>query len=641
MISSYAVGLKLSVILLALKDSNEEQMILNELINHRNKLFDFEEDYDELKRILDLLFDNFSEGDLTSRERYLKKLGKDTKYLISNLSPIYERLPEVLTLAKMSEEILFKIQFNESEKMFVGSADVFEYLTKLSSIEEECKCKTMLFIIKQAEFELLAEYTIISKDNIAYSYLKEKCEQLFSLGYDLIKNKTSILTENLKLDDLILLWNRLSYVSFCIGNLKEFWGFREKFYELIKTNEVSPTIELGYFSVEFWATENYDNLLRIIELYERTRSDDFFGAESDKEKELESMFFISKSFLESDLNKKIEYLTKALDLVEEFPVMPSSLQRDSTVIAHQKRNINLLIYLWNFVKEKNNSFFGFAELEKAVKSAKNIIENTRPQDTSRRFALKILIIQKVLTCGYDSEVEDLMKELRENHILKNDSFLEEIKEFIEFLKGDKNNALKLFLGKETPSNIWEKIIYKSIQGKITDYLGEVRELRVLDIDELLNKFKWIVERDAVPSFWQNKTTLVGGKPEDIGRNLLMVFLSALDLDPSKEEELGYKKQEDIIIREIKGKKVIIETKMGNCKSYVLEGADRIKDYCELEKGSSKEIVPYYIIFIFKNNESDFEDEFVIENNKKIKVIKIDVRSNYIKEMNSSENSRKN
>ncbi len=626
LISFFIMNVRLRLIDLSIEGTKLRGILFEDLKQHRDFLFNFKREYSELKPILDKLYLNWNHNDMVDINSFIKKLEKDVDFVLENITTIYERPFELLVLLNNLEKVLFKLQSNELGKMKYGDYDTLSFLEALRKIEKNCKNKEMLFMIKSAKFQVLSEYAIISQDKNLYKSTIIEAEELFDLGKKVIefKNEGSMISNNIKEEDIIP-WNRLAYTSFCLKNLKDFKKYRHKYEIYLRGDNISPKMKISYFFSEFLNTEDNRYLLDIMRLYNQSLEDDFIS--DDAQFKIINLF--SKSFLEKEIPKKLEYLKEAIEESENLQILPGSLQKDSTSKINFQLISSMLKYLWEFIYEKSNSFFEASKLNNAVEIAKKIRSKSQSIDVSYKWASKILLIENILKGKPFNEIEEDIKYFK-NPLWKDSNFINQIKNFFEFNKTKDLSKMKIFINTNIQEDIFGRIIYKMMKNHLVEnysnYLNEINEIKNLDILPMIEKFKKIVERDAVTSFWKNKNKLIE-IPEEIGRNTLMVFFESLNFDPSKEEQMGYKKKTDIIIRDIKGKKIIIETKMGNSKSYVeKEGIENLKKYYNLNKNLGKDIEMYYLIFIHKNNFDLFKNEYEIGDGKKAKTIKIDIRS---------------
>lgn len=598
---TYLIGLLVTSIKLAVyKSINKEYQEVDKFIEELFKEVDWKE-YSFLDRLLKNYISNLNDKLVSVQDfnDFLSVLTKETHNFMNKVPLAFVRLTELFVFAQQSENILTNFQFFPSQSS-KNLPHVLEFLTITKRIRERTLNAGIKYFMYIIRWHIIQQYSIINKDKQMFDLAFQEANEEIIFFIDNIENiKKTFPSQKISIDDMILSYSGLSYLCYCMKEMDKYNEIRTKLNNLIEDKKASSFVKIMVNGQNFFMQEDYHSLRQIFRLFKNYDGSKIKGL---FDSEIKTMGYFSEAFFSKDPGEKLELYSKAIQSNEEEPLLPSSFQFK----ANEKFIVyNLLKIFYHIENSQNqsNPYFIVSELKNALKYAEKDIKNHEEFESVQYYYYKTQIVNLIFEDNLPTLKEYLIK-IKNFNFPSSISFQKFVEEVIQIINEDIQTKMHFMSNCNYTEDIWINLIKKYLRDTINkDYLGEYvsskREVNKIDnMNELMLKFKAFILNDSVTGFWKQKGQL-NAKAEDIGRNLLLMFLRTLDkFELNKESQVNFYRM-DIFATEKKNTNnaYIFETKIFKSPFNYKKGIGQIKEkYFRYKKEINTNLRPFYIVF---------------------------------------------
>ncbi len=541
---------------------------------------------------------------------------------INNLSKqtplIFLRYSEILTLLVQGENLIMEEQsmmMNQPRiKIILNLSEMISFIFKIDRILSFEIPVQFRIILLNARFSILKEITIRSLDKAYFDLLLKthnQFEVLFLQNYKQLKEDKFF-----KIDfvDLFIQKGAIGYIFFLFNEIKNAKEILRERRRLLDKHNVPDSLKISMLFANFNFFEDYHDLEEIHKIcLNSPRNDDeklFDGYNENIDKIIcdFSCFF-------SENNGD---LLEVLNLIEDQIIIPQPVIKNFFEINGLGVFVGLLYHIINATKQDSTVLL-ISEVEKALKLAENQNEINKGMYPYDYYLLKTHAIVEILNANL-KEVKSIVSKLDDYDLETKDNFKKAITYWLDSTLEIYGKNIDILAKLKDVDDPWCNLVYKIIKEKIRqssynkakNELEGVRKLKT--VTEQLKKFKEIVERDCINTFWKSRIKQeLMPQPEKIGKSLLTTFLRLCEFYGHysiivTEKEIGVGKC-DILTLSNENEINIFELKIVKSKSDIEEGIKELTYY--ISKENLKE--GFLILFDTRKLSPKIEDSVVNDN----------------------------
>lgn len=580
----------LKIVELSLKENekirNKISKVINKYIKEALDLFNNE----EVSSILSEYITEIEKQDFKNYDEYFNFLNNQMLNLFNKIPTIFLRYDELPELYKEALDILRNLEYGILEQRLIGwntniilnIREISEYFIKIDKIIKSSAPTQIKLYLLHAKIQIISGIIINTRDITLLPTFMEthnKFKKLLLDNFDKIEEYFPM-----RKWDLLLNFNLIARVYYTLNEIDKTKEIVCKNRELINKFNPPDSIKIYILFDNFHMFEDYEVLKEIYKICIKFKSSEESPLDIYKENYRDAVCKFSSYFFEKKLNFR-----EIIDLIEVQPIYDFSILKD---LFEKKAMLNFMkmIYHLENAYSIDSIIMMVSEIEKALKLAEEeykINEGRYPHDY---YLLKTKSIVDILEENVD-EVKNTILELEKYDLKTVQSFKHVLSLWLDtFLNDYKKNIEILSQLKET-SDPWCNLVVKIIKERIgrTVYDKSKSELEFIrklpTLEEQLNRFKEIVERDCIDSFWKSRTkNKLKSRAEDIAHSLLLMFLTALDFYSYIGEEVkkGVGKC-DIFLLSKENKRYIVEIKIVKSERDIKKGIKELDYYTQKEK----------------------------------------------------------
>jgi hypothetical protein len=580
---------------------------------------------DVLKEQLLKLYEEIKkELDLSSESKIIDHIEKTVVKYSESISRKYISMTEISFLIKKLCQFAISFELNSNSDNSHDD-EIMNELNQVKYTIDLIEINYVRYLLTES-WIMLAEKICLARNNL--DLYKEIVKRRYA-NLNLITNNLKEINSlgngfpKIKEDDVALTYSGFAFFAYCMKDFNLEKELLEKLVTYVNSDSISSDIKISIMSQLFFKQEDYDSLKNILKSY--TNRKNYVNVKSDSI--MESLGFFSEAFFETDYAKKVNFYDSSIESIGNTEIQPISFYKS---INENKILIDLITVFKSFDCSlfQNNSLFFVSEIKNAVNILNQYNEQGFDDEPPTYYYLKSKIVYDIITTRQFNYYA-LLNKLKNFKSKSCDNFITFLNLFRDVFSG--NETLKLIFLKDSLAkkydDLWIRVLLKFLDMEINydffnTFTNSMSQLSNKTGSELLTIFKNSIENGCITSFWKNKENL-NSNAEDIGRNLLWLFLNVSDRYNLHKEEVVNRYKVDLlaVTKKDANKAILIETKIYNNKSYYEAGFSQIKNKYEKYLKHNYELEVFYVVFC--NIKVSLPEEIEFEG-LKIKIVYIDI-----------------
>jgi hypothetical protein len=552
---------------------------------------------------------------LDTYQQYFNFIESSTNDISKQAPLIFLRYSEILVLLIQGEYLIMESQSSmlDFPKMRIvpNLSEMLKFIFEIDRILSFDIPVQFRIILLNGKFSILEEIIIRSNSTIFFDLLLNTHNQFEAT---LLNNHQNFKNDKLfmiHLVDICVQKAGIGYIYFIFNDVKSAKEILRETRKLIDIYNVPFSLKIGMLFSHFTFFEDYSDLKEIHKMCLNSSKNDETILVNGYNENIDKIIHDFSCFFFDDN----ENLLEVLHLIDDQIIIPQPVIKNYFEITGIELFIGLLYHIINATKQDSPVLL-ISEVEKALKLAEEQNEINKQMYPYDYYLLKTHAIVEILNENMD-EVKNIISKLDYYDLKTKDTFKKALIYWLDSTLGNYSTNIEILSKLNDVDDPWCNLIYKIISTTIckSSYNTELDELRRLNtVAEQLIKFKEIVERDCINTFWQSrvKNTLMP-QPEKIGKSLLVTFLRMCESYGYyniivTEKEIGAGKC-DIFTLSNKNEKNIFELKIVKSKNDIETGIKELTYYTSKEKLKEG----FLILFDARKRDHKIEDIMVNEN----------------------------
>ena len=616
----YLYTLKLKLIENSVKNNPEIYAILYKRITEK-----IEETFSILKieAVKNVFLSSLSDIDTQNFDTYQQYFNfiESSINNISKQTPlIFLRYSEILALLVQGGNLVMEAQsimMNYPKmKIIPNLSEMLKFIFKIDRILSFEIPVQFRIILLDAKFSILKEIIIRSHDKIYFDLLLKthnQFEATFLRNYKNLKNDKLFIIDFV---DIFIQKGGIGYIFFIFNEIKNAKEILRERRKLIDKHNVPVSLRIGMLFSNFSFFEDYSDLKEIHKICLNSSRNDENILVNGYNENIDKIICDFSCFFSENKGDLLE----VLNLIEDQIIIPQPIIKNFFEIIGIEIFVGLLYHIINATKQDSPVLL-ISEVEKALKLAEEQNEINKRMYPYDYYLLKTHAIVEILNENVD-EVKNIISKLDSYDLKTKNNFKNALIYWLDSTLEIYSMNIEILSKLNDVDDPWCNLIYKIIIGKIhqssynkaKNELDEVRRLKT--VTEQLMKFKEIVERDCINTFWQSRVKNIPmPQPEKIGKSLLITFLRICEFYGHyniivTEKEIGVGKC-DILTLSNENEINIFELKIVKSKSDIEKGIKELTYYI------SKENLKEGFLILFDTRKRSHKIEDIVVNDNKI------------------------
>jgi len=554
---------------------------------------------------------------LDTYQQYFNFIESSTNDISKQTPLIFLRYSEILVLLNQCENLIMESQsimmYYPKMRIVPNLSEMLKFTFEIDRILSfEIPVQFRIFLLN-AKFSILKEIIIRSNDKLFFDLLLKthnQLEAIFLQNYERLKKDKMFIIDFV---DIIIQKGGIGYIHFIFNEIKNAKEVLRERRELIDKHNVPFSLKIDMLFLNFTFFEDYSDLKEIHKICQNSSLNDENILVNGYNENIEKIICNFSYFFFEDT----ENILEVLDLIDDQIIIPEPIIKNIFEKTGIEIFIGLLYHIINATKQ-NSPVLLISEVEKALKLAEEQNEINRQMYPYDYYLLKTYAIVEILNENMD-EVKNIISKLDCYDLKTKDTFKEALIYWLDSTLGIYSINIEILSKLNDVDDPWCNLIYKIINTKIckSPYKKELDEVSTLKtVAEQLIKFKEIVERDCINTFWESRVkNKLMPQPEKIGKSLLITFLRMCESYGYyniivTEKEIGVGRC-DIFTLSNENENNIFELKIVQSKSDIEKGIKELTYY------TSKEKLKEGFLILFDARKRSHKIEDIVVNDNKI------------------------
>lgn len=614
----YLHTLRLKLIENSVKNNQEIYAILHKRITEKIEETFSVHKIEEVKNVFLSSLSGISTQNFDTHQQYINFIESSINDISKQTPLIFLRYSEILALLVQGRNLVMEAQSIMMDypkmKIIPNLSEMLKFVFKIDRILSFEIPVQFRIILLDAKFSILKDIIIISLNKTYFDLLLKthnQFESLFLQNYKNLKKDELFITDFV---DISIQKGGIGYIYFIFNEIKNAKEILIERRKLIDKHNMPVSLKIGMLFSNFIFFEDYSDLKKICKICRNSSINDEMNLIDSYNENIHRIIYDFSCFFSENKGDLLEVLNS----IEDQIIIPQPVIKNFFEITGIKIFVGLLYHIINATKQDSPVLL-ISEVEKALKLAKEQNEINKQMYPYDYYLLKTQAIVEILNENFD-EVKNIISNLDSYDLKTKDNFKNALTYWLDLTLDNYSRNIEILSKLKYVDDPWCNLIYKIIVGKIrqSSYIKAKNELeetkKFKTVNEQLMKFKEIIERDCINTFWKSrvKNNLMP-QPEKIGKTHLITFLRMCEFYGHyniivTEKEIGVGKC-DILTLSNENEINIFELKIVKSKRDIKDGIKELTYY--ITKENLKE--GFLILFDTRKRSHKIEDSIVNDN----------------------------